>query len=342
MDLLLSPDEEAIVSTVAALLSKSPLSDPEAAWSERGWTDLAALGVFGIGVPEEHGGLGFGVADEVLIFREFGRRLVRGPLLPTTLAVHVALDGVAADSGSTGELAQELMVGGRICGYAEPLSGAQMSVGETVSGRFRTWSAAGASVLVVVTPQWAGLVDAADLPVAAVPQTDTTVEIGVVELDACPALIRVDGPATATRAALLVAGLQTGIAEAALAESAAYAVTREQFGKPIGAFQAVKHRCADMAVRAEASRFQTTYAALSWDDPQLRAAAATQINAAVVVAADAGRRNSADNIQNHGAMGFTLEASPHRYARRSLVLESLLGTPRAALEQIVAEPTAGL
>lgn len=333
MDLLLSADEEAIVASVSGLLTGSALADPDASWPDQAWKELAAMGVFGLAVPEEHGGLGFGVAGEVLLFREFGRQLARGPLLGTTLAIQVALGSGAA------ELAESLISGSATCGYAEPLAGSAPPQGDSVSGTFRVWEGRGATLLVLVTPQWSGLIradrlSAEGLSAVSLPQTDTSVEVAQVTLTDVPMLAQVPETGIATRAALLVAGMQTGIAEAALAESAAYAVTREQFGKPIGTFQAVKHRCADMAVRAEAARFQTVYAALASDDPALQEQAAGQVAAAVAVAADAGRRNSADNIQNHGAMGFTLEASPHRYLRRTLVLASLLGTPRAALEQI--------
>ena len=333
MDLLLSPDEEAIVASVSGLLTGSALADPDASWPDQAWKELAALGVFGLAVPEEHGGLGFGVAGEVLLFREFGRQLVRGPLLGTTLATQLALDSGVA------ELADVLISGSATCGYAEPLAGSSPARGDLVSGTFRVWEGHGASLLVLVTPQWSGLVqadrlNAEGLRATTLPQTDNSVDMAQVVLTDVPLLAQVPGTGIASRAALLVAGMQTGIAEATLAESAVYAVTREQFGKPIGTFQAVKHRCADMAVRAEAARFQTVYAALAWDDPAMRTQAPGQVAAAAAVAADAGRRNSADNIQNHGAMGFTLEASPHHYLRRTLVLASLLGTPRAALEQI--------
>jgi alkylation response protein AidB-like acyl-CoA dehydrogenase len=335
VDLLLSADEEAIVASVSGLLTGSALADPDASWPDQAWKELAAMGVFGLAVTEGHGGLGFGVAGEVLLYREFGRQLARGPLLGTTLATQVALGSGAA------ELAESLISGSVTCGYAEPLAGSSPAPGDSVSGTFRVWEGGSAALLVLVTPQWSGLIQAdrlgtEGLSVTPLPQIDTSVGMAQVTLTDVPLLAQVPGTGIATRAALLVAGMQTGIAEAALAESAAYAVTREQFGKPIGTFQAVKHRCADMAVRAEAARFQTVYAALAWDDPALQEQAAGQVAAAAAVAADAGRRNSADNIQNHGAMGFTLEASPHRYLRRTLVLASLLGTPRAALEQIAA------
>jgi alkylation response protein AidB-like acyl-CoA dehydrogenase len=127
-----------------------------------------------------------------------------------------------------------------------------------------------------------------------------------------------------------------GLAEQVRDASAAYAKVRVQFGRPIGSFQAVKHRCADMALRAEAAWAQTEVAALRFAAPG--AAAAFDVAAAKVVAVDAAIRNARDNIQNHGGIGFTAEHPAHLFLKRAHVLEQQLGATRAHLRTVLTAP----
>jgi alkylation response protein AidB-like acyl-CoA dehydrogenase len=125
------------------------------------------------------------------------------------------------------------------------------------------------------------------------------------------------------RANVLVAGAMCGVASATTAASVEYAKNRTQIGQPIGSFQAVKNRCAEMAVRAETVLSQTTYAGTVCDeggpDAELQAAAAR------LIASTAAGENSADNIQSHGGIGFTDECDAHLYLQRWRAPESLLG-----------------
>ena len=125
-------------------------------------------------------------------------------------------------------------------------------------------------------------------------------------------------------ALLLTAALLTGIAEATLAQSVEHVSVREQFGRPIGAFQAVKHRCADMAIAAEAARSLTRFAALSLDTgaPDRR----FQALSAITVARGRALANAAANVQNHGAMGFTAEPAPFSYLDLHLDASGVSGT----------------
>jgi alkylation response protein AidB-like acyl-CoA dehydrogenase len=136
------------------------------------------------------------------------------------------------------------------------------------------------------------------------------------------------------RARVLVAAEQLGIIEAVRDMSAAYAQTRTQFGKPIGAFQAVKHRCADMAVAAYATIGEVFQAALlveaGTEDATFHAATA------YVLATNGAKVSTADNIQNHGGMGFTWEQDSHLFLKRALLLEHILGEQRKAYEAILA------
>ncbi|HMO68764.1 MAG TPA: acyl-CoA dehydrogenase family protein, partial [Novosphingobium sp.] len=124
-------------------------------------------------------------------------------------------------------------------------------------------------------------------------------------------------------AALLVAALLAGTAAAAADLAIAHATTREQFGQPIGAFQAVKHRCADMGVAAFAAEAQVALAAAAIDDGVEEAP--LELAAAMVQAADAALANGRGAIQVHGGMGFTDECHAHRFFKRAHMLRQLLG-----------------
>ena len=124
---------------------------------------------------------------------------------------------------------------------------------------------------------------------------------------------------------LLVASMLAGICEATRDRSVAYAGEREQFGRPIGSFQAVKHRCADMAVRAEAIGTLTNYTALALGEGLAEADRLVPLTKAL--ASEYALANSADDIQNHGGTGFTVECPSHLYLKRAHLLATVLGTP---------------
>ncbi|MET0580181.1 MAG: acyl-CoA dehydrogenase family protein, partial [Ilumatobacteraceae bacterium] len=172
---------------------------------------------------------------------------------------------------------------------------------------------------------------------------DGTLSLGRVTLQVPPVLAVVgeDARRLRTRADLLVAAYLLGLAEEALAKAVEYAGIRRQFGQPIGAFQAIKHRCADMAVRADGAFAQTSYAAVAVGERL--AGAATEAAIAKYVADEASRLNSEGAVQIHGAMGFTSEATPHRYVNRGHLLARCLASRAGLLDRIVgryAEPPA--
>lgn len=331
MDLLPSADETEIVTSVAEVLREQAPMDIVREYAAPGdlsstWAPLADLGLFGLGIESDLGGVGFGLAEEILTFRELGRALTPGPLLGTVLAAHLSAGADNAD------LTERIASGTVKVALAEPLADSTATATNAVSGRFRFLDPSGADLVLVVTPSGAALVEAASIIAEPVVSADPTVEIGVATLDSMTTIVWDNTDRTWWRGCALTAAISTGIAEATRDQSAAYAKVREQFSRPIGAFQAVKHRCADMAVRAESAYFQTVFAALSWsaDDPN-----STQLLASArVVASAAARSNGADNIQNHGAMGFSEEVDAHLFVRRSLVLETTLGTERWHLEHI--------
>lgn len=346
MDLLFSPEQEAIADAVRDLvIAAVPLSwhhdsDRPGAGSRfpagaRYWGGLSELGLFGLAVSEDKGGAGLALADEVVAFRELGRALAPGPLVGTVLAARVA-----ASAGDQGLLDDLLSGRARVAvAFAQP--GSPVDVGERVRGVLRCHDAEAADKVLVCTPTAFALVDVAVLQPQLVDAMDPTAPVTVAKVDSSARIVVGAGDHAAglwSRGILLTAAQHCGMAEATRDMSAEYARTREQFGKPIGVFQAVKHRCAEMAVRAELAHFQTVYAALATDKglPDAAFGAAS----AGVVARRAAHQNAADNIQNHGAMGFTVEADPHLYTRRILALQHAFGSVRQHLEsvaQFVAE-----
>jgi alkylation response protein AidB-like acyl-CoA dehydrogenase len=145
---------------------------------------------------------------------------------------------------------------------------------------------------------------------------------------------RTAGEALAGRCDLLACAYLVGIAEATLAMAVEYAKTRRQFDQPIGAFQAVKHACADMAVRAEAARAQTFYAALALQAGEPRCG--DEVAAARLIARRAAIENAKANIQVHGAMGFTQESTAHLYLKRANLMATLNGSLARDLARLKA------
>jgi len=147
--------------------------------------------------------------------------------------------------------------------------------------------------------------------------------------------VAADAGGLRARATLLVAAEAVGVAERTLEMSVEYGKVRQQFGRPIGSFQAVKHRCADMAVRAEVARSLTTYAAVALRDGEPDAG--RHVRAAKALAVDAALTNAGDNVQNHGGMGFTWESDAHLYLKRAWALEHAFGTRVQQLDALAAD-----
>jgi alkylation response protein AidB-like acyl-CoA dehydrogenase len=144
--------------------------------------------------------------------------------------------------------------------------------------------------------------------------------------------VQAGGPGLAWQADLLACAYLTGIAEAALAMAVEYAKTRRQFDQPIGAFQSIKHACADMAVRAEAARAQTYYAAMAVVTDA--AGCGNEVAAARLITRRAAIENAKVNIQIHGAMGFTEESEAHLFLKRAHALAALGSSLARDLERL--------
>lgn len=335
MDLLPTPEQLEIVSSASAFLrgllppgrlrvlaEAGPAPDPDA------WRHAAELGWFGLGLDEPSGGVGYTLVEEVLLHREIGRALAPGPYLATALGARVA-----ARAGEA-RAAAAILAGSAVVGLAVPAGGAR--VGEASWGRFLLVDATGAELVVAADPGGAALLEVsvigAPAPLSCI---DPLVTLAAVDLEgalACAWVPAVVEPVW-LRGALLAGAALVGIAEATRDASVGYCKAREQFGRPIGAFQAVKHRCADMAVRAEATFALVVLAALAMQAN--RSGAGTLCHAAKALAAEAALANAADNIQNHGAIGFTAEHHAHLYLKRARVLERVLGSTRGHLDAVL-------
>lgn len=339
MDLLPTEEQSEIVATVRAQLgSDFSLNDlaardgADTVLDADLWGRCAELGWFALGLAEDHGGIGYGLVEEALLFEELGAHATPGPFLATVLAAHVAA------AAGAGELVASIVGAERLVALAEPES-ADARVGTAgVTGRFRISDHGGADLLLALDGTRAAIVGAAGTGATIEPSLDPLVPLAVADIDA-EALAAADDPAIALRATVLTAAELAGIARATAAQSTQYAMDREQFGRPVGSFQAVKHRCADMAVRADAAVQLTHLAALSvaGGAPD----AAFQAEAARVVAGDAAVANAETNVQNHGGIGFTWEHSAHRYVTRARVRAATAGDRHAHLADLLAEPAPG-
>jgi alkylation response protein AidB-like acyl-CoA dehydrogenase len=167
---------------------------------------------------------------------------------------------------------------------------------------------------------------------------DPTRNIGVVRCTGARGALIADGAdavaALLRRATVLSCAEAVGGIQRTVDMSVEYVKVRRQFDKPIGSFQAVKHRCADMAVRAEVARSATTYAIVSVRDGA--ADQDFQVAVAKILCGGAYLQNSADNVQNHGGMGFTWECDAHLFVKRARSFEVAFGSRLARLDQLAA------
>ncbi len=320
MDFELSEDEVALADGMRRLCAgRFPLDRVRGAEGERvaidasGWSELADAGVFSLRLAEDAGGLGLGTAAAAVVFEELGRALVPGPILATHLAAGL-VEG-AADG--------KVMVGAVLRPRAGP-------------GVIEHLGSLGA--LVVVGDDGLAVVDPATLDAAAVERSlDPLTPLW--RVDRLPAGEPVGGPDDTARwrrdASVLGGALLVGLAAATVDLAVAYAKERQQFGKPIGSFQAVKHLCADMLVRAEVARAAVHAAAVTIDQPDVGDAVRAAAGAGLL-ATEAAIANGKSCIQVHGGMGFTWEVPAHLYLMRARVLAGAL-EGADALAELVAE-----
>ncbi|MGE0386786.1 MAG: acyl-CoA dehydrogenase family protein [Gammaproteobacteria bacterium] len=286
---------------------------------------MVELGWFGLGLPESVGGAGLGVVEEQIVQRECGRYLVSPSVLATVLGAHVA-----AEAGD-GVLAGELISGGR---------GAALAiVADAEAGEAFAFDRSAGNLLLVWNDAGIGLFDAAAFTNAA-PHTGLDDSVGVEAGTLTPGSPRywldAAGTTLVLRAQVLVAASMCGIALHATELSVEYAKVRQQFGKPIGTFQAVKHRCADMGIRAQLAWSQAMLAGLKVGAGAPDAP--VHVASAVVVAADAAHENGRASIQVHGGIGFQAECDVHWFMKRAHLYEQAAGTLHRNALQLAAAP----
>jgi alkylation response protein AidB-like acyl-CoA dehydrogenase len=285
------------------------------------WKQVVAQGWTGLHVAEEFGGSGYGLPELAIVLEGLGREVAAGPLLPTVVA-----SALIAERGSAEQRAQLLpgLVGGTAASVAlEPGVG----LGAVWAGIHLVRT--GEDVTVYRTAE-VGPVEAADPGLGA--GVVTPGDAGEVIPGAGPALTRLLRVAAAAQAA--------GGARATLDAALEYAKVREQFGRTIGSFQAIKHHLADMLVRSELAVAAAWDAARAEVDATVDGTAGGEADLAAATAAatalDSYLRNARMSIQVHGGIGFTWEHDAHLHLRRSVTLAAFAGGVDAARDDVAA------
>ena len=219
--------------------------------------------------------------------------------------------------------------------------------GERLDGEWKSViDGSGAAAFLVLLDDEAFFVpaDAVGVAVESRPSMDPTRSLADVRLHGARAVSLSANPDVVSRlrreGTVLACAEAVGAIQRTVEMSVEYGKVRHQFGRPIGSFQAVKHRCSDMAVRAEVARSATIYATVSVRDAAVDAA--FQASVAKVLCADAYIRNAADNVQNHGGMGFTWECDAHLFVKRARSFDQTLGARARHLDGIVERFRAGV
>ncbi|SCF95002.1 acyl-CoA dehydrogenase family protein [Streptomyces sp. Ncost-T10-10d] len=324
MDFQLSDDQRALRAGVRELLAGRFGRDRMRAALDDGtgidralWRELGEAGFFALRLPETEGGVGLGLPESVLLFEEAGRSLLPGPLIATHLAAG------AVKGAAEGETVVAVLDAGQPVGHLGDADGL-LVLGP---GEARTPGPGPepGEARVVTGGALRDVVREA-VPVRSLdPFTSlwrVTGPVGPGELLAGGARLRDEG-------ALLAAAEQLGSAARTTEMAVQHAGEREQFGSPIGSFQAVKHLCAGMLVRAELARSAVYAAAVTADR--------AEIAGAKLLADDAAVRNARDCLQVHGGMGFTWEADVHLHLKRAWLRSGQWLTAAAAEEALAAD-----
>ncbi len=352
MDLTLSDEQEMLVDAARGFVARTcdtravrTLEAGEPGYDPDQWTAMSALGWPGLTVPEDHGGAGRGLLDLVLVAEQCGRGPVPSPLVTTAIlgALPIVWGGSAEQRS---RLLPALAAGRCIATLAllEPEMGDEWGVlatagGACVRGTKLLVPWAGAADLVLVATTEGVAIVAANNPGIGVERHealggDPLYAMRFDDARAQP-LGEPDSRALVDRALdwATVASLAyaVGAAEQALALSVRHAKDRHQFGRPIGSFQAVAHRCADMRADVDACRVLAYQAAWALDGG---GPASLEVAAAKAYANDALRRVSLNAHQVHGAIGFSTEHDLHLFTRRLKAFELTYGSTARHQERV--------
>jgi alkylation response protein AidB-like acyl-CoA dehydrogenase len=314
-----SDDQQAIKRTARDFLANRFKPEKVRELAESGsyddalWSEIAELGWPGIFIEEEHGGQGLGVVELVILQEELGYALA-----PTPFFSNAAAGLVIAHAGSDEQKSRWLP------GIA---SGEERgTVGVVTNGEAPLVPDADpASIIVLVDGDQATVVEAGSAEVESRETIDATRRYASVRAGGGEQLGG-DVQAGLDRAEIALAAELVGVAQWAMETAVAYAKDRKQFDRPIGSYQAVAHRCAQMLLEVESSRSATYYAGWAADhEPESAALAASMAKA---YAADAGWHVTASSLQVHGGIGFTWEHDLHFFLKRARTDGHLLGSAR--------------
>src|SRR5580658_8382350 len=337
MSIAISEEHRALAQTVAGFLADHQsraaarsLLEAEADALPAFWGELGGLGLLGLHVPEELGGSGFGLSETLVVAEQMGRFLAPGPFVPSVITSAVLAAAGPDDLGkrllpglADGSIIGAAGLGGEVA-YAD--GAATGKVGVVISGHLAHVLLIPAGDDVIVVEKSAGGVRA-DVPA----NLDQSRRAARVMLDAAPATLLPGARRLLTGVARAVLAAEAaGVAAETTEEAAEYAKVRQQFGRPIATFQAIKHHCANMLVAAELATAAAWDAGRAWigGGDQFRYTAAI----AAVLAVPAAVGNANLNIQVHGGIGFTWEHNAHLYLRRATAIAAVLDAEQAAIE----------
>jgi alkylation response protein AidB-like acyl-CoA dehydrogenase len=358
MALILNDDERALAESVRRFVAdRSPLTklrelmESGAAFDADLWKQMSAqLGLAGLIIPEAHDGAEAGYSALSVALTELGANLVASPLVASALAAGTLLH--LGDEAAQADLLPGL-ASGELIGSLAALTadGTVTATGDALTGEVApVLNGAQAGVLLVPAVRdgapviFAVEAGAAGLSVTPLPSTDPSRALAAVRLDGTPGRALAGDAAAALAFAAALADLalaseQLGATKACLEMTTDYAQIRIAFGRPIGAFQGVKHKLADMATAWELAHALVRDAARAADErpadfPTAAAAARVLTSAPYFEAASA-------TVRLHGGIGFTWEHDAHLYYKNAMAGEVLFGTPDEQLDRLAAALAAG-
>jgi alkylation response protein AidB-like acyl-CoA dehydrogenase len=362
MDFGFSEEQEMLRSSARDFLSKeAPMTyvrkmmDDERGYTDELWRKMAELGWMGLILPEAHGGSGLDFVDMVVVLEEMGRAVLPGPFFSTVILAGIAItEGGSADQkakylpkiadGTLKATLAHLEPSGRWDAEGIQLTAKESGAKWQLDGTKLFVPDANVADLFVVAARTSGkgaegvtlfLVDAkaSGVGVTMLKTMDQTRKLGEVTfknvtVGADAVLGKVGGgwgllERVADRAKVGLAAEMCGGAQKVLEMSVEYAKVREQFGKPIGSFQAIQHKCANMLVEVESSKSITYYAAWAVANDVAEAPLAAAM--AKAYTSDAYRHTAGEGIQIHGGIGFTWEHDMHIFFKRAKSSEVTFG-----------------
>ncbi|HEY2833353.1 MAG TPA: acyl-CoA dehydrogenase family protein [Sporichthyaceae bacterium] len=344
MDFALSPEQAELQRTVRAFLSEKSddaavrrLMEAEVGYDTAVWHQMATqLGLHGLAIAEEHGGAGFGLQEQAIVFEEMGRALLCAPYFATVALAAPAL----ALSDAAAQYLPDIAAGATIATVStDAATAVQQRADWTLTGELDHVLDGHLADLILVSAGdglFAVAGDANGVKRELLATMDQTRKQARLTLDSVPAR-RIGSAAILGQvldiAVVLLAAEQVGGASACLEQTVEYAKVREQFGRPIGSFQAIKHTWTEMLLEVESARAAAQYAAWAAD------AAPEELPVAAALAkahcSEAYARVATESIQLHGGIGFTWEHRTHLYYKRAKSSELLFGAPAAHREQLV-------